>query len=94
MRRFLAGVVVGVSTLILVMANRPAAGFTIGIPFVWMVLLPGKTAYLTLWPRSVLAAVTVMGGLLGMLIGLATVVWQRGRSGGRCKAFIRRPHGL
>jgi hypothetical protein len=45
-------------------------------------------------PLLVLAAVTVMGGLLGMLIGLATVVWQRGRSGGRCKAFIRRPHGL
>jgi hypothetical protein len=33
---------VGVSTLILVMANRSAAGFTIGIPFVWMVLVPGK----------------------------------------------------
>ena len=55
---------IGVSTLILVMANRPVAAFTIGLPFVWMVLPPGRSTRLTRWPRSVLAAVTVMHALI------------------------------
>jgi hypothetical protein len=44
-------------------------------------------------PLLALGSVTMLGGLLGGLIGLATVVWQRKHSGGRCKAFIHRPHG-
>jgi hypothetical protein len=44
-------------------------------------------------PLLVLAWITVLGGLFGVLIGLAAVVWPRWRSGSLRKAFIHRPHG-
>jgi hypothetical protein len=54
---------VGTSTLLLLIANRPQSAFTIALPFVWMVLLPGASAHFALWPRAVLAAVTAMQAL-------------------------------
>jgi hypothetical protein len=53
---------VGVSVLLLVLIARiPWVAFGVAVPFVWMVLLPGADA--PVWPRRVLAAVTVLQAL-------------------------------
>jgi len=50
----------GSSVMILVLKVRPDQAFALALPFVWMVLLPGARTGTPLWPRSVLAAVTVL----------------------------------
>jgi len=50
---------VGAAALLAILANQPHIAFAVALPFLWMVLLPGVQTT-PLWPRCILAAITVM----------------------------------
>ena len=54
---------VGGCTVLLVLVGESTAAFVIALPFVWMVMLP-STAAVPLWPRAVLASLTVMQAMI------------------------------
>ena len=54
---------IGIATVGLALRNSAELAFALAFPFIWMVMLPPKESAFRQFPRALLAAVTVLGGL-------------------------------